>query len=271
MAKRYYNLEKETKAYLKACDDRGIVPFTSINIINDFCLKQKAFNRHAEISDPRLLTNVAAWFDASDFSTLIKTVATNTLAAVGDTVERWNDKSGNNRYVEQSVLNKQPILNTTSGYNNLNFDGVDDGLYRVISQNLPLTVFVVCLQKTSTPNDVIFHTALAGFALHFRQQSSIGSVNCGGTANIATPLNTIQLLGARTTTNQQSIRLNSSSELIYSGPTVTATTLAIANQANSQGFCDARIFEVCLFSEDMSETKQSIVKNYLNCKYNIYL
>jgi hypothetical protein len=270
MAKRYYNLERETKAYLKACDERGISTFTSIDTINNFCLKQKALSRYAEISDPRLLTNVAAWFDASDLTTLIKTVATNTQAVVGDTVERWNDKSGNNRYVEQPVLTKQPILNITSGYNNLNFDGVDDGLYRIISQNLPLTVFVVCLQKTSSANDIIFHTGTAGFVLQFRQQGG-GGVNCGGTATIAAPLNVIQLLGARTTTNQQSIRLNSSSELIYSGPTVTATTLGIANQANVQGFCDTRIFEVCLFSEDMSETKQSIVKNYLNCKYSIYL
>jgi hypothetical protein len=270
MAKRYYNLEKETKAYLKACDDRGIVPFAGIDTINNFCLKQKTFNRHAEISDPRLLSNVAAWFDASDFSTLIKTVATNTLAGVGDTVERWIDKSGNNRYAEQATLIKQPTLNITSGYNNLNFDGIDDGLYRIISQSLPLTVFVVCLQKTSTTNDLIFHTGSAGLALQIRQRGG-GSVNNGGTADLNTSLNIIQLLGARTTTNQQSIRFNSGSETIYSGPTLTATTITIGNQANVQGFCDVRIFEICLFSEDMSETKQSIVKNYLNCKYNIYL
>ena len=268
MAKRYYNLEKETKAYLKACDERSIVPFTSIDTINNFCLKQKTFNRHAEISDPRLLPNVAAWFDASDLTTLIKTVSTNTIAGIGDTIERWNDKSGNNRYTEQAVLTKQPILNITSGYNNLNFDGIDDGLYRVISQPLPLTVFVVCLQKTTTTNDIIFHTGTAGFVLQIRQ---VSGVNCGGTASISTPLNIIQLLGARTTINQQSIRLNSGPVTIYSGPTLPGTTLGIANQANGQGFCDVRIFEVCLFSEDMSETKQSIVKNYLNCKYNIYL
>ena len=44
MAKRYYNLEKETKAYLKACSDSGISPFTDVETVNDFCLKQKNIN-----------------------------------------------------------------------------------------------------------------------------------------------------------------------------------------------------------------------------------
>jgi len=41
MAKRYYNLEKETKDYLKACSDRNITPRISNKAINDYVLKQK--------------------------------------------------------------------------------------------------------------------------------------------------------------------------------------------------------------------------------------
>ena len=41
MAKRYYNLENETKVFLKACDDRGINPRLSNKLINDYVLTQK--------------------------------------------------------------------------------------------------------------------------------------------------------------------------------------------------------------------------------------
>ena len=44
MPKRYYNLEKETKAYLKTCDDLGITPTVFLRELNDFCLKQKNIN-----------------------------------------------------------------------------------------------------------------------------------------------------------------------------------------------------------------------------------
>jgi hypothetical protein len=41
MAKRYYNLEKETKDYLKACSDRNITPRVSNKEVNDYVIKQK--------------------------------------------------------------------------------------------------------------------------------------------------------------------------------------------------------------------------------------
>lgn len=43
MAKRYYNLEKETKEYLKACEERNISPIASTKTVNDFCIVQKNF------------------------------------------------------------------------------------------------------------------------------------------------------------------------------------------------------------------------------------
>ena len=44
MAKRYYNLEKETKDYLKACGAKNIVNQTNITTLNDYIITRKNLN-----------------------------------------------------------------------------------------------------------------------------------------------------------------------------------------------------------------------------------
>ena len=56
MAKRYYNLEKETKAYLKACDERSIVSSTATTTVNDYAIKQKAANKFILLTGNTLLS-----------------------------------------------------------------------------------------------------------------------------------------------------------------------------------------------------------------------
>ena len=66
MAKRYYNLEKETKEYLKACEDRNITPFSSVNVVNNFCITQKNLNwsmTPTQLIEYSLLPNI--WLDSS--------------------------------------------------------------------------------------------------------------------------------------------------------------------------------------------------------------
>ena len=67
MAKRYYNLEKETKAYLKACDDRGVIPSVSSSLFNDYALIAKARNNNSEFlkTYPFGFNNLITWLDAS--------------------------------------------------------------------------------------------------------------------------------------------------------------------------------------------------------------
>jgi hypothetical protein len=67
MAKRYYNLEKETKAYLKACEDRGVVPSVNSSLFNDYALITKARNNNSEFlkTYPFGFNNLITWLDAS--------------------------------------------------------------------------------------------------------------------------------------------------------------------------------------------------------------
>lgn len=66
MAKRYYNLERETKEYLKACEARNITPFASLKTVNDFCIVQKNFGwsmTPTQLIEYSYLPNI--WLDSS--------------------------------------------------------------------------------------------------------------------------------------------------------------------------------------------------------------
>jgi hypothetical protein len=58
MAKRYYNLEKETKEYLKACEVRGFSLPVNITAVNDNIIKRKAVGK-----DCTFLYNTPIVFD----------------------------------------------------------------------------------------------------------------------------------------------------------------------------------------------------------------
>lgn len=63
----------------------------------------------------------AAWYDASDKSTITET---------SGSVSQWNDKSGNSRHAIQGTGSLQPKtgIATISGLNAIDFDGIDDYL-----------------------------------------------------------------------------------------------------------------------------------------------
>ena len=66
MPKRYYNLEKETKGYLKTCDDLGITPTSFLRELNNFCLKQKNVNwsmTSKQLIEYSFLPNI--WLDST--------------------------------------------------------------------------------------------------------------------------------------------------------------------------------------------------------------
>lgn len=69
---------------------------------------------------PAGLSGLAAWYDASDASTITD--------AGGGAVSAWNDKSGNARHLTQGTPAARPITGSVAigASNALSFDGVDD-------------------------------------------------------------------------------------------------------------------------------------------------
>jgi len=71
--------------------------------------------------DPKSISNLSVWFDASDAST---------ITLNGSAVSQWNDKSGNGLHASQSTANNQPayVTNDRNGLATVSFDGTNDSL-----------------------------------------------------------------------------------------------------------------------------------------------
>ena len=69
------------------------------------------------------------WYDPSDFSTMWQdTAGTTPVTAVGQSVARIDDKSGNGKHATQATPASRPLLQESGGKYYLDFDGTDDSL-----------------------------------------------------------------------------------------------------------------------------------------------
>jgi Concanavalin A-like lectin/glucanases superfamily len=111
MAKRYYNLEKETKEYLKACEAKSIVNQTNIKTLNDFVINRKTRNLNTTFlaNSPIVLGGLVVWLDAGVSDSY----------PAGGTV--WRDLASSNN----GTLTNGPTFSKSNG-GSLVFDGVDD-------------------------------------------------------------------------------------------------------------------------------------------------
>jgi hypothetical protein len=159
MPKRYYNLEKETKAYLKGCDDLGISNQENIKVINDYVIGRKNENKNSDFlsKSPIMLKNLSLWLDASIPDSY----------PAGDIA--WKDLS-NNKTNLSFVSN--PIY-TKEGSGNLVFDGVDDyaQIASVDSLNFGTSPFTLCF--------VTYRTAFGAQGGSFINKGSTTSTGWG--------------------------------------------------------------------------------------------
>lgn len=128
--------------------------------------------------NPRLIPNLALWLDSSDSATILTSVSPAEPAALGRTVRRWLDKSGNNRHGEQFIANQQPIL-TGDG---IRFDGSNDrlqfytaGLF--IAANKPAICIFMCFRIRVPPisaRQVTLHISTSANADFARAQLNLG-------------------------------------------------------------------------------------------------
>ena len=84
------------------------------------------------------------WYDPSDPTSVFADISGTQVAAIGESVARLNDKSGNGLHAIQTISAARPILRKdSSGRRYLDFDGVDDRLSSAplnLSGHLKLTV-----------------------------------------------------------------------------------------------------------------------------------
>lgn len=97
--------------------------------------------------DPRSLSGLALWLDASDSSA---------VTLNGTTVSEWRDKSGNARHASQSTAARQPTY-TTAGQNSRNVITFASG--RVLTMSVPLgpafTILLVATPSTQANSYIL--------------------------------------------------------------------------------------------------------------------
>jgi hypothetical protein len=115
MARRYYNLEKETKEYLKACEERGITPTTPIQTVNNFCITQKNFNwsmTPTQLIEYSLLPSI--WLDASipasfpRVSTTFQNLINRSFNAALPSTLQYNNSNGGSIFLDNGQAGSVP-------------------------------------------------------------------------------------------------------------------------------------------------------------------
>lgn len=104
--------------------------------------------------DPRRISGLAGWWDASDSSTLFDATTGGSLVAAAGTVGRWQDKSGNARHATQSDANSRPVRSVAAfnGRDALDFDGANDflGLSSNVEMINGASLIIVAQKRTNT-------------------------------------------------------------------------------------------------------------------------
>lgn len=236
--------------------------------------------------DPRAVSGMEMWFDASDASTISLDVG----------VRGWSDKSGNGRHAQQTASNSQPALtqNAQAGKPALTFDGHNDSLYIPVVDVAAWTIFIVCNRTASVTNASLLQLARASFGtetalIALNNDSTIGPIlvgsgstgshkyGKGGSLSVGTP----RVLTARWAGGGTDGATNYSAW--DNGATVTLADSAARPQysgtgsrigaswlsGNLQAFYRGQIAEIIVYSTALSTAERESIERWLTRKWGL--
>lgn len=219
---------------------------------------------------PTDLTDLAAWYDASDVSTITET---------GGSVSQWDDKSGNDYHATQGVGAEQPVTGTRTlnGKNTIDFDGVDDGFLT----GLPLSVTnnnntVLIVYKTdaaTTDQQLITSRSGASPRWAVRQFGSPILVTNNGNVTYSRVGNTDAQIagGMRDGSNHYAIyQGNINSDTDASFPNITENaTIGYSEEQGGKSYLNGTIAEIIVYSRELTVTELNQVGEYFASKWDV--
>lgn len=224
----------------------------------------------------------AFWMDASEGA---YTDAGSTLAADGESVQQWNDQSGNGRNVEQLTASIKPTYKTgiINGEPVLRFDGGDylQGTWN--ESDTPFHLFIVSQVSNTSQSQFSAYFASYGisppaksFQVDFGASGEWRSLN---TANdgiafaepeIGTPVSDAVIMEVAGDASGIRTYLNGTAGETASDPTNgTFGNFAIGRNRGVTNFITGDIAEVIAYAEALSGSDAADVRSYLASKYNI--
>ena len=214
--------------------------------------------------DPRTISNLAAWYDASNAASL--TIETG--------VSQWSDLSGNGRHLAQTTLNNQPAV-ATSAINSrpaLDFDGSNDNLSATFTLSHPVRIFCVGnFRATGGQNQLFDGTATNTMRMYIGGATEVAMF---AGANLPATVASVNgwfvwecfFNGASSSLTRNGTTLASGNA--GSNTTVGGLRLAVLGSGLSN-FTNCQIAEVVLYSRAITASEASSVRSYLGGKYAI--
>jgi len=258
MAKRYYNLEKETKEYLKSLNSVNTIwtQYLDTAYVNNSFITTKALGGAiADLTGPVVISGLQLWLDASDVNSL--STLTN---APSSNVGIWRDKSGFGRHALNNNLNNTPIRvdNAKNNKTVLRFNGSTSRLN--IDTQIPMGDSFAVFRR-ATQRQTVFRRGgdgtnrgflgdfYPGFNTHLSYRINNGSA-INAAPNAAVGSNYFIVQGSN-------IRYNSG-------------TVLIGFDEPSYEFLNGDICEILIYNKILNENERLFVLNYLNYKWTIF-
>jgi hypothetical protein len=244
------------------------------------------FSTGGGVFDPADLFNgglKGAWYDASDLTTLWQdTAGTTPVTTDGQSVARWDDKSGNGNNLLQSTSGFRPVYRTSGGLHWVDFAGGDDRLSSAAfasSIAQPLTVCgawktdvsgnqVLCDGLTSggrvhiTRGDPPDQMQIYAGTLTFINDSSGGATVIGPVS--AAAVETVLFNGASST-----YRRNAVAKFITGTNPGTNPMDGVKLgtwQGETSGFLDGRVYQFFVREGTVAGTDRSNLETYIGAK-----
>lgn len=223
--------------------------------------------------------NLEIWLDASDISTLFQDSAKTTpVTTNGDSVECWEDKSGNGYdHIVQSGIGVPTYDSSTMYAGSLDFDGTQS-LYDSTSKDTITAFFVAQTDQTTSQvlfgydsaNNRYIHYDVGGVVYFTAPDSGFSTVSgySGMTVNTASVI----AVDLRNFINVNFTRYDATTALNYTGGSPCGTYIGRRNNdPPSAAQYVGNIAEVITYSRRLSSTEIQDVEDYLNIKWNLGL
>lgn len=217
--------------------------------------------------------------DASVASSLFDATSGGSAVAVGGSVARWEDQSGNGRHATQSTSNNRPVYRKYDDIGGLYFDGSNDNLtgsFTTLSAQTLCVAARINFNSTSNPR---FFTQRNTGSQDFNQTGNYiplirESTNytlgvfAGGGQRVQTAIKATDISFMSIHTGSSLfIRFNGTESSTYSH-TMNGTFAEYSLCANfGQEWFQALVFEVIVYDSAISSSDRTSIEDYFKDKY----
>ena len=217
-----------------------------------------------DVFEPSDIAGLLAWLEAS--SGTFQDIGGTIPALAGNTVARWNDRSGNGNNFTQGTATARPTVATVSSKTVINF-ATNDLLVRstITGQNQPVTIYIMGKQGVATANEYILdgfdntnRYALYVFSTTVLQMFAGTGLNSSAVYNNNEHILTANYNGASSLLFQDNVQVASGSAGAQNAPGLT-----LGARNGGSNFWNGYIKALLVYSGSHNVTQRTQVYNYL--------